>query len=84
MTNIKLTPTMLQGLASAVETPGGVTTTAATIDALVRRGLIRSPGRVYGQRTMYATAQGEALIESLGGPDEARKRSYEGVLEVAS
>lgn len=77
---MKLTPNMLRGLAAAVETPGGVTTTPSTIDALVRRGLIRTDGRMYGQRPMRPTPEGSALIESLGGPRAARARSYEGPL----
>lgn len=73
---MKLTPNMLRGLAAAVETPGGVTTTPSTIDALIRRGLVSTDGRMYGQRPMRPTSRGTRLIESLGGPREARQVAY--------
>lgn len=72
-----LTESMLRALAWAVDRPGRVTTRPATIDALVRRGLVEADNYVYGQRAMRATDDGKALIASLGGPDEAKRIAKE-------
>lgn len=73
MSDTSLTPRMTRALAAACETRV-VKTHGNIAKALERRGLAKaSPLELQGGTMIEPTDEGRALIESLGGPREARK-----------